>query len=261
MTLRYTTASNAHRTVYAAIVQRPTGDDASDTSDPADGATVNFYRWDGARSILEPDALTALQPVRMRLVDISAVTLYDRDYLIVECKDSGSADGEVTKLTYLTYLRRRFRPVYESFHNATQNVLGMPLAERSCVGFYSEYVGRAVRIECAQFTDRGDMRMVLAGTVLAAAPAPIVQAVFRGAEPAELVVLDVQGGVSVWRRIASEMASDGLAAVRFERVQSLRPAHRIRTISLAAYRGARWLAMCAAYEQNATHLGSVDVYR
>lgn len=260
-TLRYSTSRNVRRTVHAAIVQRPStgaGDNtiADNPADPT--ASINFYRWHGDRSQLVLDThLQALRPASMRLVDIVTVRLYDRDYLIVEAR----ADDATTVLTYLTHLRGQFRSVFESRHNGTQNLLEMQLAERSCVGFFSEYVGTVLRIECAQFSDRGDMRLVRVGTVTPSGPAPVglLQAVYTP-QTAELVVLDARGAVHVWRRVAVA-ATAGDAEVSFGLVQTLQPQHLSRTISVAWHRGAVWLATCAAMQQNSTHLGAIEVYR
>lgn len=251
-TLRYTTAKNVRRTVYAAIVQRP-----STTPPLLPDVAVNFYRYDAAAGLRLDTAHLALRPHSMELVDITTVRLYDRDYLIVECHDANALSvDQSTKLTYLTLLRRQFRIVYESHHNATQNVLGLPLAERSCVAFYTEYASSVVRFECAQLSDRGDMRMVEVGGVLVANGAAVVQAAF-GRRSAELIVLDQTGAIGVWRRTPTDEAG----RVEFVQVQTLMPVHLTRTVSMAEYRGHVWLATCAAFQQNASHHGSVDVWQ
>lgn len=268
ITLRYSTGRNVRRTVYATIVQRPTATsdvhitdnmltNADDPpADPTDAspASINFYRWHSDRSQLELDSHhQALRPVSKQLIDIATVRLYDRDYLIVETLDADAT----TTLTYLTYLRGQFRALFESRHNGTQNVLEIALAERSCIGFFSEYRATEVRIECAQFSDRGDMRLVLVATVPAVTDARLLQVVYT-AESAELVALDASGAVHVWRR---RRAADTVDGVAFGLVQSLQPLYMSRMISVRWHGDAMWLVTCAAMQQNSSNFGAIDVYR
>lgn len=243
--IRITTDSNVLRTVYATIVQSQTIN------------AVHFYRWNRSRAQLELDTdLKSLHPAHMRLDRISVATFYDRDYLIVECTDSRSALP--TKLSYLTYFRQQFRIVYESYHNASQQLCEIQLPQRSCLGFFAAGRENEIRIECALISEAGDMLMEPIYR-LVAAPVPLVQALWRS-DAAQLLALDVLGGVQVWR----QTGGIGDVAVQFEHVQTLRTSlgGAASSMSVTRYRGALWLAVCVAKAENATtHFGSVEVYR
>lgn len=110
----------------------------------------------------------ALSHDEMDLIDISIVTLFDKEYLIVE-----SANQTITKLTYFTYVADKLRNVFESVHMGTQNTVSMHLLDRSCVGFFTEYVSQMLRLECALFNRDGRLYMELVGVL--EAPAQLVQ--------------------------------------------------------------------------------------
>lgn len=111
----------------------------------------------------------ALQLVHhMDLVDMIVVSLFDKDYLIVE-----TTDKILHKLTYFTFVGDQMRNVFESFHNASQNVVPVQFMERSCVGFYTEYVSNYLQLDCALFTQDGQLHMESMGSF--EAPAKLVQ--------------------------------------------------------------------------------------
>lgn len=247
-------------------------DNNDDNDDhPSATASIDFYRWTSAAAG-QPNSnqLTAdrhhlmaawqRNTRRMRLIDMLAVRLYDRDYLVVE---SSASDSQSThRLTYLAFVDRKYRIVYESTHNATQNVVSMPLRERSCLGFFTEFASLELRIECAVFDANGRLRMLVVNAAVPVAEAPIAQIVYGDRDHQELIVLDVSGRVNVWRRVDDVADSRVEDAVRFQLVQSIRPLHLSRTISMCTHGGAMWLATCAAHQENGTHVvGSVDVYR
>lgn len=99
---------------------------------------------------------------------MTVVSLFDKDYLIVE-----TSDKILSKLTYFTYVNGQFRNVFESFHNGSQNIVTLHFMDRSCIGFFTEYVSQHMQLECALFTADDQLRMEFIASLKA--PAKIVQ--------------------------------------------------------------------------------------
>lgn len=102
------------------------------------------------------------------LVDMTVVSLFDKDYLIVE-----TTDTILNKLSYFTYVNEQMRNIFESFHNESQNIVSVQFMDRSCVGLFTEYVSRYLQLQCALFMDDGHLQMEFIRTL--EAPAKLVQ--------------------------------------------------------------------------------------
>lgn len=99
---------------------------------------------------------------------MTVVSLFDKDYLIVE-----TSDQLLTTLSYFTYVNGQMRNIFESFHNDSQNIVSVHFTDRSCIGFFTEYVSQRVQLECALFNGDDQLRMEFVGTL--EAPARLVQ--------------------------------------------------------------------------------------